>query len=40
MFAFRMRRLAFFNRVLTISELRDIGDAMSLAEGPANKSLH
>jgi hypothetical protein len=33
MFAFRMRRLAFFNRVLTLSELRDIGDAMSQAEG-------
>ena len=32
-FAFRMRRLAFFNRVLTLSELRDIGDAMSQAEG-------
>jgi hypothetical protein len=33
MFAFRMRRLAFFNRVLTLSQLRHIGDAMSLAEG-------
>jgi hypothetical protein len=33
MFAFRMRRLAFFNQVLTLSQLRHIGDAMSLAEG-------